>query len=141
MTLLIVRANFYQDLADELTAGATQALESAGNKWDIIDIPGALEAPAAIAMAIDSGRYDGYIALGCVIRGETTHYDYVCNESARGLNELAIKHRAAIANGILTVENYEQAWARAKRNEKNKGAFVANAALRMIAIRKQFTTP
>ena len=88
--------------------------------------------------ALDSGRYDGFVALGCVIRGDTTHYDYVCGESARGLNQLAIDRKACIGYGILTVENREQAWARARADRANKGADVASACLRMIEIKRQF---
>jgi 6,7-dimethyl-8-ribityllumazine synthase len=103
-------------------------------------VPGAFEIPAVIAMASQSGEaaYDGYVALGCVIRGETSHYDYVCGESARGLQDLAFRDRLAIGFGILTVENGEQAWARAAVDRKNKGAEVAQAALRMIELRKRF---
>jgi 6,7-dimethyl-8-ribityllumazine synthase len=137
--LLVVRAPFYQDIIAELTRGATQALEAAGATWEILDVPGAFEIPAAIAMAEASSRaYDGYVALGCVIRGETTHYDYVCGESARGLQELAFRDRLAIGFGVLTCENGEQAWARAGVGRKNKGAEVAQAALRMIELRKTF---
>ena len=88
-------------------------------------------------MAADSARYDGYIALGCVIRGETTHYDYVCSESARAIMDLAVDQQLAIGNGIITVENEDQAWARASQNKKDKGGFAANAALKMIKIRKE----
>ncbi len=141
--LLIVRAPFYQDIIAELTRGATLALDAAGATYDIIDVPGAFEIPAAIAMAEASGTrsYDGYVALGCVIRGETTHYDYVCGESARGLQELAFRDRLAIGFGVLTCENGEQAWARASVDRKNKGAEVAHAALRMIAIKRELGPP
>jgi 6,7-dimethyl-8-ribityllumazine synthase len=135
--LLIVEARFYDDLADELLAGAKAALAPA--TFDVVTVPGALEIPAAIAMAMKGKtKYDGYVALGCVIRGETTHYDTVANESARGLMDLSVAFTAAIGNGILTVENDEQAWARAKRNGENKGGFAARAALTMIALRAKF---
>jgi 6,7-dimethyl-8-ribityllumazine synthase len=135
--LLIVEARFYDDIADELLAGATTAIEQAGATFDRVTVPGALEIPSAIAMALASPRkYDGYVALGCVIRGETTHYDTVANESARGLMQLAVAHRLAVGNGILTVENDEQAWARARVSEMNKGGAAAEAALRMIAVRQ-----
>ncbi|WCL52992.1 6,7-dimethyl-8-ribityllumazine synthase [Gimibacter soli] len=138
--LLIVEARFYTDLADELVAGAIDAIEKAGATFDRVDVPGALEIPAAIKFAHSGSGldYDGYVALGCVIRGETTHYDYVCGESARGLQELALKYNLAVGNGILTVENDDQAWARALRTKKNKGADAANAAMRMAALRKSF---
>lgn len=138
--LLIVEARFYADLADELVAGAVEAIESAGGTWDRIEVPGALEIPAAISMA-EAGTakdYDGYVALGCVIRGETSHYDYVCGESARALQDLGVNDMLAVGNGILTVENYDQAWARAYRTKKNKGADAANAALRMVALKLEF---
>jgi 6,7-dimethyl-8-ribityllumazine synthase len=132
--LLIVEARFYDDLADELLAGAKAALAPA--TFDVVTVPGALETPAAIAMALKvKTRYDGYVALGCVIRGETTHYDTVANESARGLMDLSVAFAAPIGNGILTVENDEQAWARAKRSGEDKGGFAARAALAMIALK------
>ncbi|MEN3973574.1 6,7-dimethyl-8-ribityllumazine synthase [Emcibacter sp. SYSU 3D8] len=138
--LLVVRAPFYQDIIAELTRGATLALDAAGATYDVIDVPGAFEIPGAIAMAEASlvKSYDGYVALGCVIRGETTHYDYVCGESARGLQELTFRDRLAIGFGVLTCENDEQAWARASVDRKNKGAEVAHAALRMIELRREF---
>ena len=137
--LLVVRAPFYEDIIAELTRGALLALDAAGATYEVIDVPGAFEIPAVVAMAEASDRdYDGYVALGCVIRGETSHYDYVCGESARGLQELAFRDRLAIGFGILTVENGEQAWARASVDRKNKGAEVANAALRMIQVKREF---
>ncbi|MEN3950359.1 6,7-dimethyl-8-ribityllumazine synthase [Iodidimonas sp. SYSU 1G8] len=137
--LLVIRAPFYEDIIAELTRGATLALDEAGATYDVLDVPGAFEIPAAVAMAAASRkRYDGYVALGCVIRGETTHYDYVCAESARGLQELAYRDRLAIGFGVLTVENDEQAWARASVDRKNKGGEVAHAALRMIAVKREF---
>jgi 6,7-dimethyl-8-ribityllumazine synthase len=135
--ILIVEARFYDDLADELLAGATAAVEKAGATYEKITVPGALEIPGAIAMALSSPKkFDGYVALGCVIRGETTHYETVANESARGLMDLSITHRIAVGNGILTVENDEQAWARARVSELNKGGAAAEAALRMIALKE-----
>lgn len=133
--LLIVEARFYDDIADELLRGATAALQRAGASFDRITVPGALEIPAAVAMAEATKRYDGYVALGCVIRGETTHYDTVANESARGLMDLSIQQRLAIGNGILTVENDDQAWARARVSESNKGGAAAEAALTMVALK------
>jgi 6,7-dimethyl-8-ribityllumazine synthase len=140
--VLIIEARFYDDLADELAAGATAALEQAGATYERIAVPGALEIPAALAMALDameagSKHYDGFVALGCVIRGETTHYDIVAGESARALMDLAVSEGLAVGNGILTVENDAQAYARARVAELNKGGAAAEAALRMIAIRRQ----
>lgn len=134
--ICIVVARFYEDLADELVKGALAAAEEAGVACDVIDVPGAFEIPAAVRMAIASRKYEGYVALGCVIRGETTHYDYVCGESARGLNELAIQHMAPIGYGILTVENTEQALVRAEVKHGNKGGDAMDACLRMMAIKK-----
>lgn len=138
--LLIVEARFYDDLADELAAGAVEAIEAAGGTCDRMSVPGALEIPGAIKFASDGAAtsYDGYVALGCVIRGETTHYDYVCLESARALQELVIKDNICLGNGILTVETHDQAWARASRDQKNKGAAVATAAMRMIELKELF---
>lgn len=134
--VLIVEARFYADIADEMARGACAALEQAGATFDRIAVPGAFEIPTAVAMAIDSGRYDGYVALGCVIRGETSHYDYVCGESARGLAELARVHRAAIGFGILTCETRDQAWARAAVDDNggNKGRATVEACLALIAL-------
>jgi len=138
--ILIVEAKFYADLADELAAGAIEAIEAADCTWDRYDVPGALEIPAAIKFAAEGSKihFDGFVALGCVIRGETTHYDYVCGESARGLMDLALNDNLAIGNGILTVEDWDQAWARAKRSEKNKGGGAAAAALAMVGLKKSF---
>jgi 6,7-dimethyl-8-ribityllumazine synthase len=140
--VLIIEARFYDDLADELAAGATAALERAGATYERIAVPGALEIPAALAMALDAmeaglKHYDGFVALGCVIRGETTHYDIVAGQSARALMDLAVSESLAVGNGILTVENDEQAYARARVAKMNKGGAAAEAALRMIAIRQQ----
>lgn len=134
---LIVEARFYSDLADELLAGASAALEKAGAEFDVLTVPGALEIPAAIAMASDlkGDVYDGYIALGCVIRGETTHYEIVSGESARALMDLSIADGIALGNGILTVENEEQAWARARVSEQDKGGGAAIAAITMAALK------
>lgn len=135
---LIVEARFYTELADALAEGAVTALQTAGASVDTISVPGALEIPGAIAIAeASSTHYDGYIALGCVIRGETSHYDTVCNESARGIMELTIKEHLAIGNGIITVENGDQAWARAKKDDKDKGGDAARAALAMAALKSK----
>ena len=143
--VLIVEARFYEDVADELAKGAIAALAAAGATYDRLEVPGAFELPAAIrmnikAMELGSGchYYDGYIALGCVIRGETSHYDYVCGECARGLMDLSLEFSLAIGFGVLTVENQEQAWARASVDQLDKGRAVANAALRMIEVKREF---
>lgn len=140
--LLIVEARFYDDLADALLEGARAALEAAGATCDVVTVPGALEVPAAISFALDAAEgdgtdYDGFVALGCVIRGETYHFEIVANESSRALMELSVEESAAIGNGILTVENEVQAWARARREEGDKGGAAARAALAMIALRRR----
>jgi len=140
LRILIVEARFYDDLADALLAGAKAALDDAGARYDVVTVPGALEIPAAISFALDAAEedgvdYDGFVALGCVIRGETYHFDIVANESCRALMDLAVEESLAIGNGILTVENEAQAWARARREEGDKGGFAARAALTMIALR------
>ena len=139
--LLIVEARFYDGLADALLDGATNALEAAGATWDVVTVPGALEIPAAIAMAIDAEDggtgYDGFVALGTVIRGETYHFEIVAGESCRAIMDLSVNESIAVGNGILTVENEGQAWARARRAEKDKGGDAARAALRMMEIRKR----
>ena len=142
--ILIVEARFYSDLADELLRGAIDALEAFGATYEIITVPGALEIPGAIALAEEGGHrpasaapYDGYVALGAVIRGETYHFEIVANESARGLMELSIGKRLCIGNGILTVEDEAQAWARARPSEGDKGGGAARAALTMVSLRQQ----
>lgn len=135
--VLLAVSRYYKHIADELEAGAMEVLEAAGAKVTVMEVPGAFELPGLIAMAADSGRFDGSVALGCVIRGETSHYDYVCGESARGLMDLIVQRRQAIGYGILTVENEAQALVRADRKQKNKGADAANACLAMIKFRKE----
>ncbi len=135
--VMIVEARFYEPLADELVRGAVAALEKAGATYERFAVPGAFEIPAAVSFAIASGRFDGYVALGCVIRGETSHYDYVCGESARGLQDLALRHNAAIGYGILTVENEEQAWVRARVSDGNKGGDTVRACLAMIDLKRR----
>jgi 6,7-dimethyl-8-ribityllumazine synthase len=134
--ILVVEARFYDDLSDELLRGAKAALAGAKASFDVVTVPGALEIPAAIAMALKGKTtYDGYVALGCVIRGETTHYETVANESARGLMDLSVAFAVPVGNAILTVENEAQAWARARVGEQNKGGAAAEAALRMVALK------
>jgi 6,7-dimethyl-8-ribityllumazine synthase len=129
--LLIIEARFYADLCDELARGAIAALERAGASWERQAVPGALELPGAIAVAAKGKRFDGYVALGCVLRGETSHYDIVANESARGIMDLTMAG-LAVGNGILTCENEAQAWARARVTEMDKGGGAADAVLAMI---------
>ena len=135
---LIVEARFYGAIADAQKSGAIAALEEKAATYEIISVPGALEIPAAIAfLASSDKRFDGYVALGCVIRGETSHYDTVCNESARGLMDLALAENLAIGNGIITVEDEDQAWARADQNRKDKGGDAARAALAMAKLKQE----
>ncbi|CAN5438502.1 6,7-dimethyl-8-ribityllumazine synthase [soil metagenome] len=134
---LIVEARFYDHLNDMLIEGAVAALKEAGHKHEVLTVPGALEIPGAIGMAAESGRYDGFIAIGVVIRGETYHFEVVSNESARGLMALSMDG-IAIGNGIITVENEAQALARARMAEKDKGGEAAKAAMAMLAIRERF---
>lgn len=141
--ILIVEARFYDHLADELLKGAQDMLTAHDADYDVVTVPGALEIPAAIAYAEEGGhrpagvRYDGYVALGTIIRGETYHFEVVSNESARAIMDLAIMRRLCIGNGILTVENEAQALARARSSELNKGGGAASAALEMIKVRKR----
>jgi 6,7-dimethyl-8-ribityllumazine synthase len=138
--VLIVEARFHDALADALLEGAKAALKGAGATYDVVTVPGALEIPAAIAFTLDREDpdgpvYDGYVALGTVIRGDTYHFEIVANESARALMDLAVNFGIPIGNGILTTENEEQAWVRARRSEGDKGGFAARAALTMIAVK------
>jgi 6,7-dimethyl-8-ribityllumazine synthase len=144
LRILIVEARFYDDLADALLEGATDALKAFGAEYDVVSVPGALEIPAAIVFAEEGGhrptgptRYDGYVALGTVIRGETYHFEIVSNESARGLTDLALARKLCIGNGILTTEDEDQAWARARMSEGDKGGGAARAALAMIELKQQ----
>ena len=134
---LIVEARFYTAIADAALEGAIAALTAAGATHEVLTVPGALEIPAAIAFADAAGAYDGYVALGCVIRGETYHFEVVAGESARALMALTLDG-LAIGNGILTVETEAQAWARARKSEKNKGGEAAVAALAMAAVKARF---
>ena len=141
--ILIVEARFYDDLADEMLKAAADVITAHGAEYDVVSVPGALEIPGAIAIAEEGGqgpagkRYDGYVALGTVIRGETYHFEIVSNESARGIMELTVGKRLAIGNGILTVEDEDQAWARAKASEGDKGGGAARAAFAIIALKRQ----
>lgn len=141
--VLIVEGRFYSEISDELLKGAVDALAAFGAEYDVVTVSGALEIPAIIALADEGGhrpagvRYDGYVALGCVMRGETYHFEIVANESARGLMDLAIGKKLAIGNGILTVEDEDQALARARVAEGDKGGFAARACLDVINLRHQ----
>jgi 6,7-dimethyl-8-ribityllumazine synthase len=135
--LLIVVAPYYKDIADQLVAGAKACIEEAGGSWDLVEVPGALEVPTAIRIAYRQSNFDGFVALGCVIRGETTHYDTVCNDSSRALQLLGLDG-ACIGNGILTVENRDQAVVRAEAAGQNKGGGAAAAALHLIALTRRF---
>ena len=136
-SFLIVEARFYDHLNDMLIAGARRALEAAGHEVELITVPGALEVPGAIALAAESGRYDGYVAVGVVIRGETYHFEIVAGESARGLMALTMDG-LAVGNGILTTENEAQAIYRADPEQGNKGAGAAEAAMVLLALRDKF---
>ena len=136
--ILIAEARFYDALADALVEGAIHVLEEAGCQYERVQVPGVLEIPVAIAYAAQTGKYDGYVALGVVIRGETTHYDIVCGESARGLMDLGVRDGLAIGNGIQTVENEQQAWARCNRSDKDKGGGAAKAALALLGLRDEW---
>ena len=138
LRVLVVEGRFYSDLSDELLRGATSTLEAHGVRYDVVSVPGALEIPAVVALADENAFYDGYVALGVVIRGETYHFEIVSNESARGLMDLAVTRNLAIGNGILTVETEEQAWARARVSEGDKGGGAARACLDVITLRRQF---
>ncbi len=141
--ILIIEARFYEHLADELARGAIAEIESRGATWERVSVPGVLEIPAAVKFALDamahgaaSRRIDGFVVLGCVIRGETTHYDIVSNESARALMDLSVERSLALGNGIQTVENEAQALARVRVTEKNKGGGAARACLDMIDLKR-----
>lgn len=138
--MLIVEARYYEDLSDELVKGAIAAIEAAGSTFERLSVPGALEVPGVIVKAHRTARYDGYVALGVVLRGETTHYDIVAGESARALMDLTLQG-LSIGNGILTCETPEQAWARARVGEMDKGGEAARAALQLIAIDRLMMKP
>lgn len=137
--LLIVVAPYYKDITDQLVAGAQAVAAACGAVTEVVEVPGALEVPSAIALAERMAEFDGYVALGCVIRGETTHYDTVCNDSSRAITMLGLQG-AAIGNGILTVENRKQAEVRAEALGQNKGGGAAAAALHLIALSRKWAT-
>ena len=135
--LLIVVSPYYKDIADNMVAGAVAEIEAAGGTYEITEVPGALEIPTAVGIAERLSNFDGYVALGCVIRGETTHYDTVCNDSSRALQLLGLQG-LCIGNGILTVENRKQAEVRADPSDQNKGGGAAAAALHLIALARKW---
>ena len=134
--ILVVESRYYPEIADALIAGAEREIERNGALCERVVVPGAFEIPGAIALAAD--RYDGFVALGCVIRGETSHYDYVCGESARALMDLAVQGKLAIGYGIVTVNTFEQAQARAFVDRGDKGGDSAHACLAMVALRRRW---
>lgn len=133
--VMVVEARFYDDIANDLFAGVKAVLDLHGATYERFAVPGALEIPAAVEMGVQAKRFDAYVALGCVIRGETSHYDIVAGESARGLMDLSIKHALPLGNGILTVESKGQARERANPEEMDKGGGAAQAALQMLALK------
>jgi 6,7-dimethyl-8-ribityllumazine synthase len=143
--VMLIEARFYPEITDELVRGAVGALGESGATYERFVVPGAFEIPAAIQMAVRARsfstltrRFDGYVALGCVMRGETTHYDYVCQESARALQDLALKYTLALGYGILTVDNEAQAWERARVDRRDKGGHAARTCLQMIDLKRHF---
>ena len=138
--LLIVVSPYYKDIADDLLAGAKAECDKAGAEYEVAEMPGALEIPQAIRIGDRQGKFDGYVALGCIIRGETTHYDTVCNDSSRGLMLLGLQG-CNIGNGILTVETRAQAEVRADPEGQNKGGGAAAAALHLIAMQRKYGRP
>jgi 6,7-dimethyl-8-ribityllumazine synthase len=137
--LLLVEALFYEHIAADLRRGAERAVEEAGATCEVVPVPGSFEVPAAIAFAAKAGaRYDGYVALGCVIRGETTHYDHICAESARAVQELASRDGLAVGFGILTCENEAQALVRASPEGRDQGGRAVRACLSLIALKRRF---
>ncbi|MGH1465135.1 MAG: 6,7-dimethyl-8-ribityllumazine synthase [Cognatishimia sp.] len=138
--VLIVVSPYYKDLADNMVAGAVAEIEACGGSYDVVEVPGALEIPTAIAMAENMSNFDAYVALGCVIRGETTHYDTVCNDSSRAIQLLGLQG-LCIGNGILTVENRPQAEVRADPAAQNKGGGAAAAALHLLALSRKWGGP
>ena len=144
--MLVVEARFYDDIADALLAGATRALEEAGATFERLVVPGALEIPAAVVIALDAaarhGRpFDGVVALGCVIRGDTIHFEIVSEQSARGLMDISVARAMPLGNGILTVDSDAQAWARARLEEGDKGGDAARAALAMLRLKRKLAEP
>ncbi len=145
--ILVVEGRYYEDVAEALLAGARRVLDAAQVEWDLVSVPGALEVPQAIAIAFDAPvharrmPYDGVVALGCVIRGETSHYDIVAGESARALMQLAVQHHTPIGNGILTVDSEAQALVRGRPEEGDKGGVAAAATLSLVRLKRRMASP
>jgi 6,7-dimethyl-8-ribityllumazine synthase len=143
--ILIVESGYYEDIADTLLAGATRALEAAHATFDVVTVPGALEIPQAIGLVLDAARgakaYEGVVALGCVVRGETSHYDIVAGESARALMDIGVARRVPVGNGILTVDTAAQARARSALDKGDKGGTAARAALALVRLKRRLATP
>jgi 6,7-dimethyl-8-ribityllumazine synthase len=145
-SVLIIEARFYEDISDELARGAISTLEASNVSFELLSVPGALEIPLALSLALangfvgKAGRHRGCVALGCVIRGETTHYEIVARESAAGLHQLAVEHAVPIGNGILTCDSREQAWERASVEGRNKGAHAAEACLSLMDLERHFSS-
>ena len=135
--ILIVTSRYYAHIAAELEASVVEGLEKVGATHEFLEVPGAFEIPGAISMAAQTGEWDGFVALGCVIRGETGHYDIVAGESSRALMDLSVAYGLPLGNGILTVENDAQAWARARVSEMNKGGGAVEAALAVLRIKNR----
>lgn len=135
--IALIQATFYQEIGAQLHDAATQVLEAHGCTYEVINVPGCFEIPSALQMVCTSERFDGAITLGCVIRGETTHYDYVCQESARGINQLSLTHHFPVGYGIITAENQTQALVRADATQKNVGGRAAEACLHMLTLKQQ----
>ena len=142
--IMLIEGRFYEDIADQLVGGAIAELSERGASYERFAVPGALEIPVVISYAVRSmefytarQRFDGYVALGCVIRGETSHYDVVAGESARALQDLAMRHCLAVGNGILTCDTRDQAWERAAVDQRNKGGQVARTCLKMIDVKRK----
>ncbi len=132
--ILILEARYYGEITEALARGATAELDARGATWERVELSGAFEIPGGLRMAIATSRYDGYLALGCVIRGETSHYDHICAEVARGVNELALRYMAPVGFGVLTVETFEQALERADPERRNKGREAAIACIKMVEL-------
>ena len=138
MHVLVLEARYYEPINDDLIAGVDRALKEGGATYEVVSVPGSYELPAALEMAHATGRFDGYVVLGCVIRGATSHYDLICEAISHKFQDQATAHKLALGFGVLTCENYEQAEERADKDRKDYGGHAAKAALRMIALRKQF---
>lgn len=136
--ILIIYSNYYSEITENLLLAATKIFDSENVRYEKLEVPGVFEIPAALSMAIDKKKYDGFLTLGCVIRGQTSHYDIVANESARAIMDLSLQYKLALGNGILTVDNKSQAIIRADIEKENRGGWAAKAVLRMLDIKKTY---